>query len=222
MECMGMSKLTLIIGNKNYSSWSLRPWIFMKQFNMEFEEIRIPLFTDSTGQQLASYFSNYKVPVLRDDDFVVWDTLSIMEYVSENYLEFRGWPEDVKARAVARSISAEMHSSFFAIRGALPMNCRKQFENFNISAEVNTDIQRIKDIWYKCRTEYGANGDWLFGEYSIADAMFAPIVHRFNGYGVALNELENAYVQTTLNSPPMIDWVEAGKQEKEVIDEDEV
>jgi len=216
-----MSTLTLIIGNKNYSSWSLRPWIFMKYFNVEFEEIRIPLFTDTTDKQLVSYFSNSKVPVLRDDGLDIWDTLSIMEYVSENYLDCRGWPQDVKARAIARSISAEMHSSFFGIRGALPMNCRKQFENFNLSAEVNTDIQRIKDIWYKCRTEYGANGDWLFGEYSIADAMFAPVVHRFNGYGVPLNELEQAYVQATLTSPHMVDWVAAGKQEKEVITEDE-
>ena len=216
-----MSKLTLVIGNKNYSSWSLRPWIFMKQFNMEFNEIRIPLFTDDTDQQLASYFSNYKVPVLCDDNFIVWDTLSIMEYVSEQYLDSRGWPQDVKARAVARSVSAEMHSSFFDIRGALPMNCRKYFDNFNLTPEVNKDIQRIKDIWYKCRTEYGANGDWLFGEYSIADAMFAPIVHRFNGYGVPLDDMEQAYVQATLNSPHMIEWVEAGKKEKEVIEEDE-
>lgn len=217
-----MAKLTLVIGNKNYSSWSLRPWIFMRQFAVEFTEKRIPLFTPATDAQLAGYFSNAKVPVLVDGDFTIWDTLAIMEYVSEQYLAGKGWPVDSKARAVARSISAEMHSSFSALRSALPMNCRKQFTGFHISSEVQSDIERISALWCKCRAEYGAGGDWLFGGYSIADAMFAPVVLRFKGYDIRLGKVEESYMQTVLNQSAMQEWIEAGRQEKEVIEMDEV
>lgn len=217
-----MSELTLIIGNKNYSSWSLRPWVFMKTFGIEFEELRIPLFTRTTDKALAPYFSNYKVPILEDDGFVIWDSLSIMEYLSEKYLDNKGWPEDINARALARSVSAEMHSSFGALRNAMPMNCRKKFSNFKYSADVEADIERIKSIWHKCRSEYGNDGKWLFGDYSIADAMYAPVVLRFDGYDVPLNENERAYMQTVLGAGPVIDWIESGKKEKEVIDVDEI
>jgi glutathione S-transferase len=217
-----MNGLTLIIGNKNYSSWSLRPWVFMKTFGIEFEEKRIALFTEKTDEELSPYFSNYKVPVLLDGDFIIWDSLSIMEYVSEKYLDSEGWPEDLNARAFARSVSAEMHSSFSELRSVMPMNCRKKFNNFNYSAAVEADVQRIKNIWRKCRSEYGANGEWLFGRYSIADAMFAPIVLRFHGYGVLLDESEQAYVNSVLGSPQILDWVKSGKEEKEVIAQDEV
>jgi len=128
-EEIAMSKLTLVFGNKNYSSWSLRPWIFLKQFNVPFEQKRVSLFTQTSDAELAPYFTDGKVPILLDNDFVVWDSISIMEYVSEKYLNDKGWPDDVKARAMARSISAEMHSSFTAMRTALPMNCRKKFSN---------------------------------------------------------------------------------------------
>lgn len=188
-----MSKLTLIIGNKNYSSWSLRPWIFMKQTHIEFAEKRIALYTDSADQETAEYFSDFKVPVLMDGDLVVWDSLAILEYLSENYLDGAGWPRDIRARAIARSVSAEQH-----------------------------DIQRIKAIWHKCRTDYGDRGDWLFGEYSIADAMFAPVVSRFETYGIELNALEQAYAQNTLNNPHIMQWVEAGRQEKEIIEASEI
>ena len=217
-----MSNLTLIIGNKNYSSWSLRPWIFMRQMSIEFAEKRIPLFTETMESDLAPYFSNSKVPVLLDGNFIVWDTLAIMEYVSENYLLNKGWPAETKARAVARSISAEMHSSFTDLRNELPMNCRKQFAGFNISSSVQADIDRISAIWRKCRTEYGAGGDWLFGNYSIADAMFAPVVLRFKGYDVSPGDIEESYMQVVLNQPAMQEWIEAGKQEKEIIEMDEV
>jgi glutathione S-transferase len=217
-----MSDLTLIIGNKNYSSWSLRPWIFMKQHQMEFSEKRIALYTDTADQETAEYFSDFKVPVLLDGDLVVWDSLAIVEYLSENYLDGAGWPRDSGARAIARSVSAEMHSSFFSLRNELPMNCRKTFSGFSISADTQRDIKRIKDIWHKCKTEYGTGGQWLFGDYSIADAMFAPVVSRFVTYGVELDELEKAYMQTTLANAHMIQWMEAGKQEKEVIEASEV
>ena len=122
-----MSDLTLVIGNKNYSSWSLRPWFFMQYHQISFQEKRIPLFTETTNAQLERCESDYKVPVLIDNRFAVWDSLAILEYLSEKYLAGKGWPDSEKARAMARSVSAEMHSSFFAIRNQMPMNCRKQF-----------------------------------------------------------------------------------------------
>jgi len=221
-----MGQLTLIIGNKNYSSWSLRPWIFMKHFNISFIEKRIALFAETTDSELEPYFSDFKVPVLQDDDFNVWDSLAIMEYVSENYLEGRGWPSDIKARAMARSISAEMHSSFMALRNALPMNCRKHFPGFKITAEVQQDIKRISDLWSVCRDRFGSNSSqnnpWLFGEYSIADAMFAPVVLRLAGYDVKTNQLASEYISATLALPELQDWIEAGKAETEIIEMDEV
>ena len=217
-----MNNLTLIIGNKKYSSWSLRPWLFLRHFKVHFIEKRISLFTDSMFAELAPYFSNNKVPVLNDSGFLVWDSLAIIEYVSERFLEGKGWPDNLKARATARAISAEMHSSFNAVRNAMPMNCAKRFFNYPIDANVQKDIDRITTLWQRCRTEYGKHGDWLFGEFSAADAMFAPIAVRFYGYDVALAELEQAYVNTILSHPDMQDWINDGKAEIEIIDDDEV
>jgi len=217
-----MTTLTLIIGNKNYSSWSLRPWIFMKHFSIDFTELRIPLFTDTTDQELEAYFSDCKVPILQDGAFVVWDSLSILEYLSEQYLDAKGWPEAVKARALARSISAEMHSSFPNVRNELPMNCRKSFHDIKLSPEATREVARIKALWRKCRTEYGGQGEWLFGQYSIADAMYAPIALRFAGYGIALTGLERTYVETVLAHPNIVQWMAAGKAEKEIIAADEI
>lgn len=213
-----MAQLTLIIGNKNYSSWSLRPWIFMKQFQIPFEEKRIALYTDTSDQELAPYFSDCKVPLLLDGDFVVWDSLAILEYLSDNYLDGDGWPSGVQARAIARSISAQMHSSFANLRSTLPMNCRKKFPNYKLEPEVRRDINRIKAIWHRCRTEYGTDGEWLFGDYCIADAMFAPVALRFEGYDVSLSGTEKDYVQRVLEHADMIKWINAGKDEKEVIE----
>ena len=139
-----MADLTLIIGNKNYSSWSLRPWFFMKQNQLEFEEKRVALFTDTTRAELEEFGSDFKVPALRDGDLNVWDSLSIMEYLSEKYLKGAGWPKDEVARAVARSVSAEMHSSYTNIRNELPMNCRKQFTNICLSKQATIELERIK------------------------------------------------------------------------------
>ena len=217
-----MSKLTLIIGNKNYSSWSLRPWIFLRHHQIGFEEKRVPLFFEETAGALAEYDSDFKVPVLKDGELVVWDSLAILEYVSETYLENKGWPMDLNARSVARSISAEMHSSFPNVRNELPMNCRKKFKNIILSQEVEREIDRIKHVWKKCRTEYGGNGEWLFGDYSIADAMFAPVAIRFNGYNISLSGIEEKYVASVLRHPAIIEWIEAGKHETEVIEANEI
>lgn len=217
-----MSSYTLIIGNKNYSSWSLRPWFWMKQSGIEFKEKRIELYTEKTTQHLAAYFSNYKVPVLQDDDLIIWDSLAILEYLAEQHPDIHSWPVERRARAAARSVSAEMHSSFTALRSELPMNCRKRIENFNISPAVQKDVDRIKSIWRSCRDQYGHDGPWLFGDFSIADAMYAPVVLRFIGYNVPLNDLELEYVQTVAQNSHIIDWIDSGMREMEVIEAFEV
>lgn len=217
-----MPNLTLIIGNKNYSSWSLRPWVLMKQNNIPFQEDRLALFTDEAREVLSLYNSDFKVPLLKDGDLVVWDSLSILEYLSEQYLDNKGWPSNVKARAVARSLSAEMHSSFNCVRNELPMNCRKQFQDIQLSAGAESEIERIQMLWNTCREEFGEGGEWLFGEYSIADAMFAPIALRLKGYNISVGEAAGTYIQSVLNQPCIKEWIEAGALETEVIEMDEI
>lgn len=217
-----MSTLTLVVGNKNYSSWSLRPWILMRHHGLDFNERRISLFVDSTAGELAPYGSDGKVPVLQDGEVLVWDSLAILEYVSETALEGRGWPNRPEARALARSISAEMHSSFVHLRDELPMNCRKVFQNVRLSAGARRDIERVRGLWRLCRSRFGTSGPWLFGEYSIADAMFAPVVIRFDGYGIALEGAEAAYANAVLEHPAIREWIKQGRQESEVIDIDEI
>lgn len=217
-----MPELTLVIGNKNYSSWSLRPWIFMKHHQFEFEEKRVALYTETSDQELAEYHSDCKVPVLKDGDELIWDSLSILEYVSERYLAGRGWPEDDHARALARSVSAEMHSSFSHVRKELPMNCRKQFETVALSHEGEQEVERISWLWNTCRTRYGDSGEWLFGSFSIADAMFAPVALRFYGYSIPLSSVGRNYVKSIINHPAIIEWIAASKAETEVIDSEEI
>lgn len=217
-----MENLLLIIGNKNYSSWSLRPWIFLKQMGVAFAEKRIALFTDTTDEALAPYGSDSKVPVLVDGELIIWDSLAILEYVSETYLDGQGWPLDRAARATARSMSAEMHSSFIHVRSEMPMNCRKQFNSLSLSAEAQREVERIQSLWNASRAQFADQGPWLFGDYSIADAMYAPIVMRFHGYSVSVDETVAAYMQHVIQQPALQAWIEAGRQEVEVIDEDEI
>ena len=217
-----MSVPTLIIGNKNYSSWSLRPWILLKHYQINFNEIRVPLFTETTNDELSAYNSDFKVPILKDSELIVWDSLSILEYVSEKYLDNKGWPDDIEARSFARSISAEMHSSFSHVRNELPMNCRKKFNNIKLSKEAQHEVERIKYLWRTSRNKYADQGNWLFGDFSIADAMFAPIALRLVGYNIPLHGEEENYIKQILTHPNIIEWIEAGKAEKEIIDEDEI
>ena len=219
--------LKLIIGNKNYSSWSLRPWFFLKNLEVGFEEQLVYLFKDETKEFLASYFSNDKVPLLIDSSnpekpLEVWDSLAIIEYIADKFPQKKGLPTELAARAVARSASAEMHSSFMALRDALPMNCRKFYSDYEITNDVQQDINRVVDIWDNCHISYGEGGDWLFGEFSGADAMFAPIVSRFETYDIKLNGFAAEYAQMVGENVYMKEWVEAGKKETEVIDLDEV
>lgn len=217
-----MSALILIIGNKNYSSWSLRPWVFMKQNQMAFTEKRIILSAETTEEELSQYSSGFKVPILQDGDLLIWDSLSILEYLSETYLQSKGWPKNAEARAMARSVSAEMHSSFYALKKELPMNCRKQFKNIKLSSAALQGVERITALWQTCRTKFGKDGEWLFGEYTIADAMFAPVALRFAGYDISLGDGESAYVQSVLKQPAIVEWIAAGKAETEIIPEDEI
>ena len=217
-----MSELCLVIGNKNYSSWSLRPWIFMKQAGIAFAEKRIALSTDSTDRELAPYFSAHKVPVLIDEDLTVWDSLAILEYVSEKSPAHPGWPQDSAARAVARSVSAEMHSSFSALRGELPMNCRRKPGAISLSSIALQEIERVKALWRHCRSHYGKGRPWLFGSFSIADAMYAPVASRFEVYAVPLAGIEAEYVQALLRHPAFLEWKEAARSEAETIEIEEL
>ena len=217
-----MNQLKLVIGNKNYSTWSLRPWFFLKNLGIKFEEELVFLFEEDTNERLKPYNSNHKVPVLIDNDFQVWDTLAIIETIADMYPEKHGWSKDTKARAVARTVSAEMHSSFFAIRDALPMNLRKHFANYPITDDVQLDIERIVVLWDYCREHSNNKGSWLLGDFSGADAMFAPVVMRFIGYDVKLAGFAAEYVDFVYNNKYMQEWIEASKKETQIILEDEV
>lgn len=213
--------MRLIIGNKNYSSWSLRPWLLMKHAGLKFEEIRIPLFTESAKYQLAEYSPSMKVPVLIDQGETIWDSLAIMEYISERYMKNQGWPEDLMTRAVGRSAAAEMHSGFFALRNELPMNCRADLK-LPLSSEVRNEVDRIEAIWTELREEFRSYGPWLLGQFSIADAMFAPVVIRFSTYQVDLNELCEDYMDHVLSDPYLEQWLREGREEPEIIEAAEI
>lgn len=209
-----MSDLTLVIGNKNYSSWSLRPWIFLKHLGLPFREVQLRLYTPTFKDEVAEYGGpSGKVPVLQHGKLTVWDSLAICEYVAE--LAGRGWPEDRAARAVARSVTAEMHSGFVNLRMEWPMNARARNRRTLMTPGLEADIDRIDEIWNDCRARFGshAGGPWLFGEYSIADAMFAPVALRFNTYGARMSDTARWYVATVLEDPIMQQWVSAAKEE---------
>jgi len=209
--------LTLIIGNKNYSSWSLRPWLFLKYHDIVFEEIRIPLYREDSKPKLLSYSPAGKVPTLLDGDINVWDSLAILEYLAERFPQTQGWPEDIAERALARSLAAEMHSGFTALRSHCGMNCRRTPAAKQLPDAVYADIERIGQIWQQCRQQHSAKGPWLFGRFTIVDAMFAPVALRFYSYQLATNPEAQAYINTVLENPAVKAWIDAGKLETEVI-----
>jgi len=215
-----MSEFTLVIGNKNYSSWSLRPWLWMKHLGLEFDEIHISLYTETMCDQLAPYFSNCKVPVLRHDGIEVWDSLAVLEYLVSLFPE-QGLPTDLKARAVARALCNEMHSSFVTLRNELPMNCRREPSPLLFSDSCIADIDRIQALWDYAGKFSEGDANWLFGNFSIADAMYAPVVLRFHRYQVPLSDPASAYVDRLLNHPAMIEWVAEARTETAVIEQEE-
>ena len=210
--------MQLVIGNKNYSSWSMRPWIAMRASNIPFKETFIPLYTDDPAdkERILNFSRAGKVPVLIDGDVTVWDSLSIIEYVAERFPPARLWPEDGAERAHARSISAEMHSSF--LRNECPMNLHRPIQGVALSAEARADIARIQQIWSECRARHGTRGPFLFGAFSGADAMYAPAVHRFRTYLIDVSPVVGAYMETMIALPAFAEWSEAGLAETLIIE----
>ena len=212
-----MAARILVIGNRNYSSWSLRPWLFMKQNGIAFEEVRVPLYQATSKQRLLTYSPSGKVPVLIEGEMCVWDSLAILEYLAEAHPGTRGWPAESVARATARSVCAEMHSGFPALRQNLSMNVRKVFAPRTWPAEVIEEIERIQSLWQSCRERHGADGPFLFGRFSAADAMYAPVVWRFTGYSVPLAQAARAYCDAMLALSPMQEWRSAARAEAETL-----
>ena len=208
-----MSEPTLVIGNKNYSSWSLRPWLAMKVAGIPFAEHRIPLYGPGSKDQILVYSPAGKVPCLADGDLRVWDSLSICEYLAEKHPGL--WPQDPAARALARSVSAEMHSGFANLRAKMSMNIRKRSPGLGRTPESMADVARIVSLWSDCRARYGKGGPFLFGAFSIADAMYAPVVLRFRTYEVELPADCRAYSDAVLALPAMQDWIAAAMAETE-------
>lgn len=199
--------LTLVIGNKNLSSWSLRPWLVLEHFGFAFDEIKLPLDTPQFHRDVAQYSPSRRVPALIDGSVRIWDSLAIAEYLNEK-VQGRAWPADAAARALARAVSAEMHSGFAALRQHWPMKAvgTSQVE---LPAAGKDDVARIQQLWVECRSQYGARGPWLFGEYSIADAMYAPVALRFNHYGAKFaNAAAEAYYQQLMQDSHLQRWIE--------------
>jgi glutathione S-transferase len=215
--------MKLIIGNKNYSSWSLRGWLGCKQSGLGFEEIQVPLYGDdwnSTKKQNDDIApSSGKVPVLWDGDAVVWDSLAIIEYLSDKVGRERFWPKDDDARAMARSMVAEMHSSFQALRSQCPMNIRRKFENAAIDDAAKADVVRILTLWAEARARFGRSGPYLFGTFSAADIFYAPVVSRFISYGVVVPGFALAYMEAVWSHEWLQSWIHAAEAEDWVIEQ---
>lgn len=210
--------MKLYIGNQNYSSWSLRAWVIFAQNGLNVEVTKLTLFTPEFYQTLETLTPAAKVPALIDEEIAVWDSLAILEYVNERYLEGRCWPETAAEKAKARAVACEMHSGFFALRNELPMNCRAN-RRVELSDEAVRDIQRIDAMWSEQMAIH--DGRWLFGDWSIADAMYAPVALRFKTYGIQLSERAAQYQQTVLSSPAIQTWLEQAALEQDIVEEDE-
>ena len=214
--------MQLVIGNKNYSSWSLRPWLLLKAFDVPFEEQNVSLIglgTRELSDHLRQYSPAAKVPVLIDEDRVLWDSLAICEYISEQYLSGRGWPSEAGDRARARAVTAEMHAGFSAVRNALPMNCRAK-RQVELTDEILADVKRIDEIWSD-RLPKDSKSPWLFGDFSIADCFYAPVAFRFKTYEIELSAEALGYMTKLLTHPAVEDWLHDALLEIEVIVEDE-
>ena len=214
-------KPKLIIGNKNYSTWSMRAWLLLREAGIDFEEHRILLDTPDTPAEIAAVSPAGKVPVLQLGDLTVWDTLAIAETIAERWPEKQLWPADAEVRAFARSISAEMHSGFTMLRECMPMNCRAMGRKVPLPDALTDDIDRVIAIWSECHRRFSGDSGWLFGNFSIADAMFAPVVLRFRTYGINLPESAGFYPHRILESEAVQEWLAAAECEVEVIDADE-
>jgi len=212
-----MFPLQLIIGNKAYSSWSLRPWLLMRHADIEFTEVRLPLYTTSWNEAIGKYSPTGKVPVLVDGSVTIWESLAICEYLAEKYPDRGLWPTASETRAVARAISAEMHSGFAGLRTEMPMNMRRRIPGKIRASAVADEIGRVVSIWNDVRSRFGDGGPYLFGNFSIADVMYAPIVSRFATYAVELDGTAARYSETILKLPALRAWYAEAQLETEVI-----
>lgn len=213
-----VSDLHLYIGNKNYSSWSLRAWLALKQTGAAFEETVIPLYRDDSTAALAQYSPSGRVPVLRHRDRTIWESLAIAEYLAELFPDAGLWPKEPYARAVARAVSNEMHAGFTALRTHLPMDMRARRRQHAGGQAVTKDIGRIVDLWADCRQRFGQQGRFLFGPYSLADAMYAPVVSRFITYGISIEGPATEYLEAAWDWPPLQMWFGAAQTEPWVIE----
>jgi glutathione S-transferase len=215
-----MAALTLVIGNRNYSSWSLRAWLLLKHLGLEFDEIVIGLDRADTRDQVEQHSPSGRLPVLLHGELRIWDSLAICEYAAE--LAEKGWPRSREARAVARAACAEIHSGFTTLRSLWPMNARARNRHTAVTGSLEADIERIDEIWNDCRGRFGAGGAWLFGEYSVADAMYAPVVLRFNTYGARISQTARWYMASVLEDAALQEWLQLAKHEPWTIAAEEV
>jgi len=211
---------TLVIANKCYSSWSLRPWLLMKQLGIPFDEIVIPLDLPDTKAKVLAHSPAGKVPILIDGDVTVWESIAIMEYIGDAFAPV--WPSDRDARAMARSVAAEMHAGFPALRSACPMNLGRKYAPKDRGDAVARDVARFSEIVRRARERFGAGGPFLFGAFSAADAMYAPLVTRLDTYSIAIDATTRAYVDAILALPAFQEWRSAALKEEWIVDADEV
>ncbi|MFI4986486.1 MAG: glutathione S-transferase family protein [Alphaproteobacteria bacterium] len=208
-----MADITIVVGNKNTSSWSLRGWLALKMTGASFEEILIPLRQPGTKAAILRHAPNGTVPILHHKGTTVWETLAICEFLAESYPEVRLWPAESGARALARSVSAEMHAGFAQLRIHMPMDMRARKPGQGIAEGVQADIDRIGAIWRDCRARYGKEGPYLFGQFTAADAMFAPVVSRFVTYAPKLDPVSAAYRDAMWSLPALKEWYAAAERE---------
>jgi glutathione S-transferase len=214
--------LHLIIGNKNYSSWSFRPWIAMKVAGIAFDEEVVSLEAKDFKERMTRISGTGKVPALADGEVQVWESLAILEYLAEKFPDARLWPADAEARAHARAIASEMHAGFVPLRRAMPMNMWRPVMRRELAPDVQSDVRRIEAMWTDCRTRHGADGPFLFGSFGAADAMYAPVVSRFHTYDVEVNAVARGYMAAVMALPAWGEWRAAALREPWVLPEDEV
>lgn len=211
--------LKLVIGNKNYSSWSMRPWLALRANDIPFEEVLVSLYSgEADKQRILDFSRSGKVPILVDGNVTVWDSLAIIEHIAERFPEKRLWPEHPAHRARARSVSAEMHSGFAALRNECGMNLHRPVRAIELSADARANIARVEEIWRECRERHGQSGPFLFGAFGAADAMFAPVVHRFRTYAVAVTEETQRYMDAMISLPAFAEWTRAALAETIIIE----
>jgi glutathione S-transferase len=217
-----VTKLHLVIGNKNYSSWSLRPWMAMAMAGLPFNETLIPLDTPETGDLIARHSKAGRVPVLYHGKLLIWESLAILEYLAESFPQKNLWPKAAAARATARAVANEMHGGFMALRNACPMNLRRPQKPVAMNEAVLADVARIETIWRDCRKRFAKGGKFLFGKFSNADAMYAPVVTRLDTYAVPVATDTRDYMDNVMATPAFLAWKEAALKESWIVPSDEV